>query len=395
MSKILSVNAGSSSFKFQLLEMPSEAVIAKGIVERIGFEDAIFSIKFEDQKVEKVLPIENHEVAVNLLLEALLELKIVSNYEEIAGVGHRVVHGGEKFDKSVVVTDEVLAAIESLSDLAPLHNPANITGIKAFAKALPHAVSVAVFDTAFHQTMPKSSYLYPTPYEWYTKHGVRKYGFHGTSHLYVSGRAAELLEKPIEDTKIITVHVGNGGSLCAVLGGKSIDTSMGFTPLAGMMMGTRSGDVDPAVIPFMMEKENMTIDQAIDAVNKKSGVLGVSLISSDMRDVEAADLANEPQAQITFDLFVKRICDYIGSYFMTLGGVDAIVFTAGIGENDTNVRQAVVKRLKAYGVTLDAEANNSRGKETVISTPDSSFKVFVIPTNEELVIARDTFEYLA
>ncbi len=395
MSKILSVNAGSSSFKFQLLEMPSEAVIAKGIVERIGFEDAIFSIKFEDQKVEKVLPIENHEVAVNLLLEALLELKIVSNYEEIAGVGHRVVHGGEKFDKSVVVTDEVLAAIESLSDLAPLHNPANITGIKAFAKALPHAVSVAVFDTAFHQTMPKSSYLYPTPYEWYTKHGVRKYGFHGTSHLYVSGRAAELLEKPIEDTKIITVHVGNGGSLCAVLGGKSIDTSMGFTPLAGMMMGTRSGDVDPAVIPFMMEKENMTIDQAIDALNKKSGLLGVSLISSDMRDVEAAYLANEPQAQITFDLFVKRICDYIGSYFMTLGGVDAIVFTAGIGENDTNVRQAVVKRLKAYGVTLDAEANNSRGKETVISTPDSSFKVFVIPTNEELVIARDTFEYLA
>ena len=395
MSKILSVNAGSSSLKFQLLEMPSEQVITIGLIERIGFEDAIFNIKFEDQKIEKVLPILNHEVAVTLLLEALLELNIVSNYDEISGVGHRVVHGGEKFDKSVVVTADVLAEIENLSDLAPLHNPANVTGIKAFQKALPHAVAVAVFDTAFHQTMPETSFLYPVPYEWYTNYGIRKYGFHGTSHLYVSERAAALLEKPIEDTKIITVHIGNGGSLTAVLGGKSYDTTMGFTPLAGMMMGTRSGDIDPAIVPFIMEKENLSVEDAINALNKKSGLLGVSGKSSDMRDITSGWEANEERSVLAFDLFVKRICDYIGSYFMTLGGVDAIAFTAGIGENSIVVREAIMNRLAAYGVKLNAEANNTRGQEIEISTTDSNFKVFVIPTNEELVIARDTFANLA
>ena len=391
MTKILSVNAGSSSFKFQLLEMPSEVVVTKGLVERIGLEDGVFGIKFNGQEIEKTLPIPNHEVAVQLLLEALIELKIVSNYDEITGVGHRVVHGGEAFDKSAIVTDDVLAQIEALADLAPLHNPANIVGIKAFQKALPHATPVAVFDTAFHQTMPRTSYLYPVPYEWYTNYGIRKYGFHGTSHLYVSERAADMLGKPIEETKMITVHIGNGGSLTAISGGKSIDTTMGFTPLAGMMMGTRSGDIDPAIVPFIMEKENLSVEDAINALNKKSGLLGVSGLSSDMRDITAAKNDNQERAQIAYDLFIKRICDFIGSYYVTLGGVDAIVFTAGIGENAAHVRADIVEKLNVFGVSLDAEANGKRGDDIAISTEDSAFKVFVIPTNEELVIARDTF----
>ena len=371
--------------------MPSEVVVTKGLVERIGLEDGVFGIKFNGQEIEKTLPIPNHEVAVQLLLEALIELKIVSNYDEIAGVGHRVVHGGEAFDKSVIVTEDVLAQIEALADLAPLHNPANIVGIKAFQKALPHATPVAVFDTAFHQTMPRTSYLYPVPYEWYTNYGIRKYGFHGTSHLYVSERAAQMLGKPIEETKMITVHIGNGGSLTAISGGKSIDTTMGFTPLAGMMMGTRSGDIDPAIVPFIMEKENLSVEDAINALNKKSGLLGVSGLSSDMRDITAAKNDNQERAQMAYDLFIKRICDFIGSYYVTLGGVDAIVFTAGIGENAAHVRADIVEKLKVFGVSLDVEANGKRGDDIAISTEDSAFKVFVIPTNEELVIARDTY----
>ena len=388
MTKILSVNAGSSSLKFQLLEMPAQTVITKGLVERIGFEDGVFNIKFEDQKIEKVLPIKDHSIAVQLLLEALLELNIVSSYEEISGVGHRVVHGGEKFDRSVVVTPEVLAEIEALSELAPLHNPANALGIKAFMKELPHAVSVAVFDTAFHQTMDKDAYLYPVKYDWYTKYGVRKYGFHGTSHQYFAERCAELLEKPLAETKIITIHIGNGGSLSAVKGGHSVDTTMGFTPLAGIMMGTRSGDVDPAVLPFVMEKENLTIDQAVNALNKESGLYGVSGASSDMRDILKLVAEGDERGTIAFNLFVKRICDYVGSYFVYLGGVDAIVFTAGIGENSIPVREAVVNRLGALGIQLDAQANNVMGEEALISTADSKIKVFAIPTNEELMINK-------
>lgn len=394
MTKILSVNAGSSSLKFQLLEMPAQTVIAKGLVERIGFEDGIFGIKFEDQKIEKVLPIKDHSVAVQLLLESLLDLKIVSNYDEISGVGHRVVHGGEKFDRSVVVTPEVLAEIEALSDLAPLHNPANALGIKAFMKELPHAVSVAVFDTAFHQTMDKDAYLYPVKYDWYTKYGVRKYGFHGTSHQYVSQRCAELLEKPLADTKIITVHIGNGGSLAAVKGGKSVDTTMGFTPLAGIMMGTRSGDVDPAVLPFVMEKENLTIDQVVNALNKESGLYGVSGVSSDMRDILKLVAEGDERGTTAFNLYIKRICDYIGSYFLYLNGVDAIVFTAGIGENSMPVRKAIVDRLGALGIQLNEEANNVMGEEALISTADSKIKVYAIPTNEELMIAKDTYAFV-
>jgi len=394
MTKILSVNAGSSSLKFQLLEMPAQTVITKGLVERIGFEDGIFNIKFEDQKIEKVLPIKDHSVAVQLLLESLLDLKIVSNYDEISGVGHRVVHGGEKFDRSVVVTPEVLAEIEALSDLAPLHNPANALGIKAFMKELPHAVSVAVFDTAFHQTMDKDAYLYPVKYDWYTKYGVRKYGFHGTSHQYVSQRCAELLEKPLADTKIITVHIGNGGSLAAVKGGQSVDTTMGFTPLAGIMMGTRSGDIDPAVLPFVMEKENLTIDQVVNALNKESGLYGVSGVSSDMRDILKLVAEGDERGTTAFNLYVKRICDYIGSYFLYLNGVDAIVFTAGIGENSMPVRKAIVDRLGALGIQLNEEANNVMGEEALISTADSKIKVYAIPTNEELMIAKDTYAFV-
>ena len=390
MTKILSVNAGSSSLKFQLLEMPAQTVITKGLVERIGFEDGVFN----DQKIEKVLPIKDHSVAVQLLVEALLDLKIVSSYDEISGVGHRVVHGGEKFDRSVVVTPEVLAEIEALSELAPLHNPANALGIKAFMKELPHAVSVAVFDTAFHQTMEKDAYLYPVKYDWYTKYGVRKYGFHGTSHQYVAERCAELLEKPLADTKIITIHIGNGGSLSAVKGGHSVDTTMGFTPLAGIMMGTRSGDIDPAVLPFVMEKENLTIDQAVNALNKESGLYGVSGASSDMRDILKLVAEGDERGTIAFNLYIKRICDYIGSYFLYLDGVDAIVFTAGIGENSIPVRKAVVQRLGALGIQLDEQANNVMGEEALISTADSKIKVFAIPTNEELMIAKDTYAFV-
>ena len=390
MLKILAVNAGSSSLKFQLLEMPNEEVITVGLIERIGFEDAIFKIEFGDNKVKTTEAILDHSKAVELLMDALIEHKIVESYDEIKGVGHRVVHGGEKFDKSVVVTPEVLTDIENLSDLAPLHNPANITGIKAFSEKLPNAISVAVFDTAFHQTMPITSYLYPIKHELYKEHAVRKYGFHGTSHYYVSQRAAELLGKPVEDTKVITVHIGNGGSVAAVKGGESIDTSMGFTPLAGLMMGTRSGDVDPAVIPYIMEKENLTVEQAMDVLNKQSGLLGISGISSDMRDIEDGIAKGHEMSIVAYDMFAKRICDYIGSYLVTLGGVDAIIFTAGIGENGPEVREMVLEKLEFLGVNINKEANNSRGKEVEISGPDSKIKAFVIPTNEELVIACDT-----
>ncbi len=394
MTKILSVNAGSSSLKFQLLEMPAQTVITKGLVERIGFNDGVFNIKFEDQKIEKVLPIKDHSVAVHLLLEALLDLKIVKNYDEISGVGHRVVHGGEKFDRSVVMTDEVLAEIDALSELAPLHNPAHVLGIKAFMKELPHAVPVAVFDTAFHQTMAEDAYLYPVKYDWYKKYGVRKYGFHGTSHQYVAKQCAKLMNKPLEETKMITIHLGNGGSLTAIKGGHSVDTSMGFTPLAGIMMGTRSGDIDPAVLPFVMAKENLTVDQAVNALNKESGLYGVSGESSDMRDILKLVAQKDERAMTAFNLYVKRICDYIGAYYIYLGGVDALVFTAGIGENSTPVRKAIVDRLGVLGIQLDDEANQVMGEEQLISTPDSQIKVFAIPTNEELMIAEDTYAFV-
>ena len=395
MTKILAINAGSSSLKFQLLAMPSEEVLTVGLVERIGLSDGVFKIEFGEKEVKKTLDdIPDHNKAVELLMDALLENKIVKSFDDIAGVGHRVVHGGEKFASSAVVTDEILSVIEELSDLAPLHNPANITGIKAFAKKLPNAVSVAVFDTAFHQTMPATSYLYPIKYELYKNHAIRKYGFHGTSHQFVSERAVELLGMPVEDTRVITVHIGNGGSLTAVKGGKSIDTSMGFTPLPGIMMGTRSGDVDPAVIPYIMEKEGIDVNAAVNVLNKQSGLAGVSELSSDMRDIEAGVEAGNELAKTAFDMFIKRVTDYIGSYLVVLGGADAIVFTAGIGENGILVRKAILDRLAFLGIKVDEEANGTRGKEILISTECSLIKAFVIPTNEEIMIARDTLAFI-
>ena len=388
MSKTIAINAGSSSLKWQLYGMPEETVIAKGIVERIGLNDSIFTIKYgEGQKFEQIIDIPDHDVAVKMLLDQLIDLGILATYDEITGVGHRVVHGGEFYDRSVVIDDEVLKNIEALADFAPLHNPANAMGIRAFKHLLPNIISVAVFDTAFHATMPEVNYLYSLPRECYETLRVRKYGAHGTSHRYVSERAAEMLGKPLAETKIITCHLGNGASITAVEGGKSIDTSMGFTPLAGVTMGTRSGDIDPSVLPYLMEKLDIDINEMINILNKKSGLLGLSGISSDMRDLE--NNMDKEEVRVALDIFADRIRKYIGSYVTVMNGVDAIVFTAGIGENDTATRANIMSKLTWLGCELDAEKNKARGEELEISTPESTVKVFLIPTDEELMIARD------
>lgn len=389
MTKILAINAGSSSLKFQLITMPEEEVITKGVVERIGLNDSIFSITFNNEKKKFVQDIPDHAEAVKILLEQMLSLHIIESFDEIDGVGHRVVHGGEQFSDSTLITDEVLKQIEDLSDLAPLHNPANITGIKAFQKILPNVPHVAVFDTAFHQTMPEQSYLYSLPYEYYEKFGIRKYGFHGTSHKYVTERAAELLGRPIEELRLISCHLGNGASIAAVEGGKSIDTSMGFTPLAGVAMGTRSGNIDPALIPFIMEKTGQTADEVLNTLNKKSGLLGISGFSSDLRDIVEATKEGNERAETALEVFASRIHKYIGSYAARMSGVDAIIFTAGIGENSVEVRERVLHGLEFMGVYWDPALNNVRGKEAFISYPHSPVKVLVIPTNEEVMIARD------
>ncbi|CAM3759309.1 acetate kinase [Mesobacillus zeae] len=389
MAKMIAINAGSSSLKFQLFEMPSEEVITKGLVERIGLPDSIFSITVNDKKIKETLDIPNHEVAVKMLLDKLVSLGIINSLDEIEGVGHRVVHGGETFSDSAVITDEVLAKIQDLSELAPLHNPAHVTGIKAFQHALPNVPEVAVFDTAFHQTMPENSFLYSLPYEYYEKFGVRKYGFHGTSHKYVSQRAAVMLGRPVEQLRLISCHLGNGASIAAIEGGKSIDTSMGFTPLAGVTMGTRSGNIDPALIPYIMEKTDMTADEVLDVLNKKSGMLGVTGFSSDLRDIEdEAEKGNE-RAELALQVFGNRIHKYIGSYAARMSGVDAIIFTAGIGENSSAIRGRVLKGLEFMGVYWDPALNKVRGEEAFISYPHSPVKVMVIPTNEEVMIARD------
>ncbi|EST89536.1 acetate/propionate family kinase [Vagococcus lutrae] len=388
MSKTIAINAGSSSLKWQIFEMPEETVIAKGIVERIGLNDSIFTISYgEGEKFHNVLDIPDHEFAVNMLLDKLTELNIVSSLEEIEGAGHRVVAGGEYFKESALVTADALAKIEELGEFAPLHNPAEAKVIRVFEKLLPHTVNVAVFDTSFHTTMPAENYLYSIPMEYYEKHKARKYGAHGTSHRYVSERAAEMLGKPIEDTKIITCHLGNGASITAVEGGKSIDTSMGFTPLAGVTMGTRSGDIDASILPYIMKKEGMTdINEMVDILNKKSGLLGLSGISSDMRDVQASDTEN---AKTALAIFINRVQKYIGSYVAVMNGVDAIVFTAGIGENAIELRRDIINGMTWFGCEIDDEKNNIRGEERVISTDDSSVKVLLVPTDEEVMIARD------
>ncbi len=394
MSKIIAVNAGSSSLKFQLFLMPEEEVIVAGLVERIGFQDSVITIKWDGQKKSETLPIADHNLAIEKLLHLLVAEGFLNSLDELSGVGHRIVHGGDKFAASTVITQEVEDTIRSLFDLAPLHNPANLMGVVAFRKALPHVTNVAVFDTAFHQTMAPEQFLYPLPYEFYEKFQVRRYGFHGTSHLYVSQRAQVLLGNPAH-SKIITVHMGNGGSIAAVKDGKSIHTTMGFTPLAGVVMGTRSGDVDPSIVTYLMSKLGLSAEQVIDIFNKKSGLLGVSGISADSRDIVKAVKEGNTRAALARQMQVNSVVDWIGSYFVMLGGCDAIIFTAGIGENDIEFRADVINHVsEALKIKIDLVANNVRGEERVITTADSAFKAIVIPTNEEIMIARDTYRFL-
>lgn len=394
--KILVLNCGSSSLKYQLIDMSNEEVLCVGLVERIGIEGSV--LKQEKDGVEGKLiveqPMKNHQDAIKLVLYAVVDPQYggVKDIKEVEAVGHRVVHGGEKFAGSVLITDEVKAALEECIELAPLHNPANIMGIEACEAILPGVPMVGVFDTAFHQTMPKSSYLYGLPHELYTKYGVRRYGFHGTSHRYVSQRAAAMLGKNIEDCKIITCHLGNGASVAAIDGGKSVDTSMGFTPLEGLIMGTRCGDIDAAILPFLMEKEGLDAKGLSDLMNKKSGVYGMTGISSDFRDIEDAAAQNNELAQVALESYAKKVKKYIGSYAAEMNGVDAVVFTAGVGENGIDMRADIMANMDFLGMKLDEEANKVRGKERVISTEDSKVKILLIPTNEELMIARDTLE---
>lgn len=387
---ILAINAGSSSLKFQVFEMIDEQVIAKGLIERIGLGNPIFTMTTNKERINIIEKVDNHEQAVILLMNMLIEKNVIYSLDEIQGVGHRVVHGGEVYSDSVLINEEVLRTLEELSELAPLHNPANITGIKVFKKKLPNVPAVAVFDTAFHQTMPESSYLYSIPYDYYEKYGIRKYGFHGTSHKYVSQRAAVLLNRPLETTRFISCHLGNGASIAAIHHGKSIDTSMGFTPLAGVTMGTRSGNIDPALIPYLMEKTGKDAEDVLDILNKKSGMLGVSGFSSDLRDIVGEAAKGNERAQLALDVFANRIHKYIGSYAARMNGVDAIIFTAGIGENSEVIREKVLKGLQFMGVYMDPDLNKINGKETFINYPHSPVKVIVIPTNEEIMIARDT-----
>ena len=392
--KILVLNCGSSSVKYKLIETANNDTLAEGGVERIGLEDGFLKFKRADGSKETVaLGHIDHNGAVSAILNNLTDEKegCIKSYAEIDAVGHRVVHGGEKFNKSVLIDEDVKAMIKECYDIAPLHNPANMTGIEAITALMPDVPQVGVFDTAFHQTMPAKSYMYALPYKFYAEDGVRRYGFHGTSHRYVSQRVCEFLGVDIKDQKIITCHVGNGGSITAVLNGKSVDTSMGLTPTEGLMMGTRVGDIDPGALTFLMAKHNLTPAQMQNIINKESGVAGVSEISSDMREIEAADKAGVERAQLALAMYEQRIIKYVGAYAAEMGGVDIIVFTGGVGENQTGVRENVCAPLGFMGVELNTELNAKiRGTETVISTPESKVKVVVIPTDEELMIARDT-----
>ena len=388
--KILSVNAGSSSLKFQMYEMPEEKVLISGVFERIGIENSFYTIKLNGEKIKKEVVLSNHTDAVKILTNELLENNIVSDLSEIKAIGHRMVHGGEKYASSVLLTEDVITAVEELSDLAPLHNPANLVGVRAFKEVIPSAVAVGVFDTAFHQTMEEENFLYPVPYEWYKEYGVRKYGFHGTSHKYVSEKMASILGK--EETKIITCHIGNGGSLAAVKNGKCIDTSMGFTPNAGIIMGSRSGDIDASLIPFVMKKTGMNISEIDNALNKKSGLLGISGVSSDSRDIEDGIKSGNDRCKLAQEMYVNKIVKYIAEYYVELGGADAIVFTAGVGENSITTRKQIIDKLACLGIKLDEQRNNVRAEVALISTDDSSVKVYAIPTDEEVMIARDTYK---
>lgn len=390
--KILSVNAGSSSLKFQMYEMPEERVLISGVFERIGMEGSLYTIKLNGEKIKKELPLHDHEDAVKILIQELLDNKVINNLDEIKGVGHRVVHGGDKYAKSTVITEDVIKTIEDLSSLAPLHNPANLMGIRAFKEQLPSSLEVAVFDTAFHQTMPEESYLYPIPYEWYTKYGVRRYGFHGISHDYLT----QFLKKELNNEKpsLITCHLGNGGSISAIKDGVCCNTSMGFSPNAGIMMGTRSGDIDATLIPYVIEKSGMTLNEVMSDLSKKSGYLGISEVSSDSRDIEDGIKEGNKKCILAQTMFINKVVEYIAKYYVELGHVDAICFAGGIGENSINTRKAILEKLNCLGIQLDEEANNVRGEVRLISKPDSSVPCYIIPTDEEVMIARDVYSFI-
>ncbi len=390
--KILSVNAGSSSLKFQMYEMPEEKVLISGVFERIGIENSMYTIKINGNKTSKNALLPTHKEAVKLLVNELIENKVIDSLDEIKGIGHRIVQGADKFESSVVIDDKVIETISELSALAPLHNPAAVIGIKAFKEIIPDAVAVAVFDTSFHQTMEKETYLYALPYNWYTDYQVRKYGAHGTSHKYVAGRLSKILNK--EDIKVIVCHLGNGGSITAINNGKCVDTSMGFTPNAGIIMGTRCGDIDVSIVPYMMQKTNLTYQELDNVINKQSGLLGISGVSSDSRDIEFGIKEGNERCILAQKMFVRKVVDYIAKYYVLLNGVDAIAFTAGIGENSISTRKHIIDSLKVLGIKLDEEANNIRGEEKLITTNDSSIPCYVIPTNEEVMMARDTYKFI-
>ena len=390
--KIISINAGSSSLKFSLFDMNDESVIASGLFERIGIDGSSYTIKFNGEKITQEVELPTHVDAVNILLDKLTDLNIISSLDEIHGVGHRIVQGKDVFKESVLINDDVMEKLEAIKGFAPLHNPANMLGIEAFRKVLPNVAMVAVFDTAFHQTMDKTTYLYPVPYSWYEDYGVRKYGAHGTSHRYIAECVKQILGK--DGFRLISCHIGNGGSITAIKDGKCIDTSMGFTPLAGIMMGTRSGDIDPSIIPYVMEQEGKNASEIIDDLNKRSGLFGMSEYSSDMRDILARCDEQDEKAIVARDKYVRRVVDYIAQYYVLLGGADIIVFTAGVGENSIPVRRQICEELACLGIKIDVELNNKRGEMVKISTDDSDVLVYVIPTDEELMIARDTLHLI-
>lgn len=393
MSNVLAVNAGSSSLKFQLLDMPEAELLASGIVERIGLENGIFTIKFNGEKHTETLDIPDHHVAVELVLNALVEHQVVSSLSDIVAAGHRVVHGGEYFEGSALCDEDSVAKVEELADLAPLHNPANLIGYRAFKEALPNATHIFAFDTAFHQTMPEEVYMYGLPYEYYTDLKVRRYGAHGISHEYVAHRAAELMGRDQKGLNLITLHLGNGASISAVKDGICVNTSMGFTPLAGVIMGTRTGDLDPAIVTYLMRKLDISAEEVLDIFNKKSGMAGISGLSSDARDIEAGIEAGNERAILTRKMYAQRVLEFVGAYTMQLGHVDGLVFTAGLGENDTGTRAAILDVLKdGLNLKYDEALNaTTRGEEKRISTDDSEVEVWIVPTNEELVIAQDAF----
>lgn len=390
--KILSINCGSSSLKFSLFDMKDESVIASGLFERIGIEGGAYRIKYNGDKISQEIEMETHTDAVSILLEKLIDLEIIKSLDEINGVGHRIVQGKDEFLESTYITEEVVQKIEDFKDFAPLHNPAHVLGIRAFMKVLPNVPMVAVFDTSFHQTMDEESYLYPVPYKWYKEYGVRKYGFHGTSHRYISDSVREMLGR--DEFKLISCHIGNGGSVTAIKDGKCVDTSMGFTPLAGIMMGSRSGDIDPSIIPYVMEKEGKNIGEIIDDLNKSSGLLGLSEFSSDMRDIISKCDEGDEKALVARNKYARRVVDYIAQYYVLLGGADVIAFTAGVGENSIPMRRLICEKLACLGVKIDLDKNNVMGEKTKISTDDSSIEVWVIPTDEEVMIARDTLNII-